>query len=97
LTYETQGIINADHPCLAGHFPDNPIVPGVVILDEIFCALAEWKKNSPIAGISHVKFLAPIKPGQAFIIKLSETGPKRVNFSCGYADTVFVSGKVTLK
>ncbi len=28
-------IINSTHPCLAGHFPNNPIVPGAVILEQV--------------------------------------------------------------
>jgi len=89
--------ISADHPCLAGHFPDNPVVPGVVVLDEIFYALAAWKKAGEIATMSTVKFLAPIRPDQEFMIMLSETGPKRIEFRCSSADTVFVTGKFSLK
>jgi 3-hydroxyacyl-[acyl-carrier-protein] dehydratase len=31
--------IAADHPALAGHFPGHPIVPGVVLLDEVLHAI----------------------------------------------------------
>jgi 3-hydroxymyristoyl/3-hydroxydecanoyl-(acyl carrier protein) dehydratase len=31
--------IAAEHPALAGHFPGSPIVPGVVLLDEMVRAL----------------------------------------------------------
>ena len=97
MTYEAQCEIKSDHPCLAGHFPGNPIVPGVVILDEIFYALTSWKNNCQIEQISTVKFLAPIKPGQQFIITLAETKSKRIEFKCSRDDTVFATGKLTLK
>ena len=46
-------------------------MPGVVILDEVIAALAEWQQNSQLNGIRMVKFLAPLQPEQAFTISLS--------------------------
>ena len=31
--------IDPDHPCLPGHFPGRPVVPGVVVLDRVVEAL----------------------------------------------------------
>jgi 3-hydroxyacyl-[acyl-carrier-protein] dehydratase len=39
MNFEGRRTISADHPSLPGHFPGTPIVPGVVILDEILAAL----------------------------------------------------------
>jgi acyl-coenzyme A synthetase/AMP-(fatty) acid ligase len=36
---EVSGAISALHPALAGHFPGNPVVPGVVILERVCRAL----------------------------------------------------------
>ena len=88
MTFETSRRIPDDHPSLAGHFPGTPIVPGVVILDEVLAALNEWRGCSRIAAIPVVKFLAPLKPGQPFTICLSlvaESGTK-VDFSCRVED-----------
>ena len=35
--------IKSTHPSLKGHFPSNPIVPGVVILDEVINIIKELK------------------------------------------------------
>jgi len=42
------------HPALPGHFPGNPIVPGVVLLDRVAAALE--KNGSRLARIGVVKF-----------------------------------------
>ena len=43
MTFEAIRLIRANHPSLPGHFPGAPLVPGVVILDEVIAALAEWR------------------------------------------------------
>lgn len=55
--------IDADHPSLPGHFPGNPVVPGVVLLDRIAAAL-ERAGAGRFARIGMVKFLAPLRPLQ---------------------------------
>jgi len=65
-----------EHPALTGHFPGNPIVPGVVILDAVICAAAAWLGGGfHVHGLSHAKFLAPLKPDEAARIELSLRGP----------------------
>src|SRR6478672_6689313 len=84
MTFETSRRIPADHPSLAGHFPNAPIAPGVVVLDEVAAALVEWRKGSRLIGIPFVKFLAPIKPGQLFTIAFdaSENIANQIDFCC---------------
>lgn len=61
--------IPGDHPSLAGHFPGRPIVPGVVLLDEIFAALAV----AP-AALASVRFMRPVRPGD--VVHVSLHGPR---------------------
>ena len=96
MTFEAIRIIRADHPSLPGHFPDAPLVPGVVILDEVIAALAEWRQNAHLNGVRVVKFLAPLQPEQAFTIFLSvrnEHGAE-VNFCCRAEERVLVEGQL---
>ncbi len=75
-------VISAGHPGLAGHFPGNPIVPGVVILDEVIQALGDWRSGAQAVGLPVVKFLAPLRPEQPFTVRFVETGSGRVRFAC---------------
>ena len=96
MTFEVHRTIPADHPSLAGHFPGAPIVPAVVILDEVAAALTEWQNDSRIAEISTVKFLAPLQPEQPFTILLSarEEVDDQFNFSCRTGDRTIVQGRL---
>jgi len=78
---EYAGII-ADHPSLAGHFPGNPIVPGLVMLEEVTRAFEVWRPGSRVVGMPVVKFLAPLRPEQAFAIRFAESGIGGVRFEC---------------
>lgn len=96
MTFEAIRIIRANHPTLPGHFPGAPLVPGVVILDEVLAALIEWRQDSQLTGIRMVKFLAPLQPEQAFTISLSLRNDYRaeVNFCCRAEDRLIVEGQL---
>jgi 3-hydroxyacyl-[acyl-carrier-protein] dehydratase len=96
MTFEVRRAIKADHPSLPGHFPDLPLVPGVLILDEILAALRVWQKDYELTAIRAVKFLQPLKPEQQFTICLSADNgdPSGVNFCCHIEERVIVEGKL---
>src|SRR5947207_11107276 len=94
MTFQTSRIIPADHPSLAGHFPGAPIVPGVVVLDEVAAALAEWRKESRLIGVTSDNFIAPIKPGQSFVIGFDSTNTteNKIDFCYHLYGRVIVDG-----
>jgi 3-hydroxyacyl-[acyl-carrier-protein] dehydratase len=95
MTFEVLRLIRANHPSLPGHFPGAPLVPGVVILDEVLAALVEWRQNSRLSGIRSAKFLAPLKPEQPFTISLSATkNAGEVIFCCRAEERVIVEGRL---
>lgn len=53
-----------DHPCLPGHFPGRPVVPGVVVLDVVLQALARRGFEPERLRLPQVKFVQPLLPGQ---------------------------------
>ena len=62
--------VRGDEFFLRGHFPGNPIVPGVIlceILAQSACVLMQDKMTDgkiPVyTGLNNVKFRSPVKPG----------------------------------
>ncbi len=73
--------ISMNHASLAGHFPGNPVLPGVVMLDEVLRALADFLDYpARVTGLPSVKFLAPLSPGQEFEVVFREKNAGRARF-----------------
>lgn len=85
--------IPATHPALAGHFPGNPVVPGVVVLDAVADAL-ERGHGRRIAGFRQVKFVAPLLPEQSAALELDVTD-ERLRFRVMRGDDLIASGEAT--
>jgi 3-hydroxyacyl-[acyl-carrier-protein] dehydratase len=64
--------IAVDHPAFAGHFPGQPVLPGVALVAEVLeaaraePALAARMGATPQLDI--VKFLAPVRPGALLVV-----------------------------
>ena len=82
MTYEARRVIAMYHPAIAGHFPGNPIVPGVLILDEVLQVAEQWRGQLRLKSVASVKFASPLKPGRSFSIKLREEGHSDIFFEC---------------
>ncbi len=84
--------VPAQHPALAGHFPGNPVVPGVVILDAVISAAEEWLgKDHAVDRLSFAKFLAPMSPDETAQIDLLFRSP-RLEFSVCRESTTIAKG-----
>ena len=94
--------INADHPVLPGHFPGNPIVPGVVMLDHILAAVTAAFPAYQINGVRKIKYLRALLPDQICnvqfgAIQLSEMRDWRLRFVCLQAGERIAEGNILLK
>jgi 3-hydroxymyristoyl/3-hydroxydecanoyl-(acyl carrier protein) dehydratase len=62
----------ADHPCLPGHFPGLPVVPAVVLLDQVERALGvALGATVRLRALPAVKFSSPLAPDMPYEIVLS--------------------------
>lgn len=95
----TEFAIPADHPCLPGHFPGQPIVPGVVVLDRVLAAIEAQHGALGALRMPQVKFLQPLLPEQTAQIELQPMpdaldAPPRWRFRVLRDDTLIASGEV---
>lgn len=78
--------VTVNEPCFMGHFPENPVMPGVLITEAIAQAgaiLAYLKsKSSPrdylffLAGVDNAKFKQMVIPGDQLILEVQIVGNK---------------------
>ncbi|WP_018865383.1 MULTISPECIES: hypothetical protein [Thioalkalivibrio] len=61
------------HPSLPGHFPGQPVVPGVIILETVD-AVARESGLGPVAALPRAKFLAPLLPEVDFRVEIEPPG-----------------------
>jgi 3-hydroxyacyl-[acyl-carrier-protein] dehydratase len=92
-------VVAHDHPCLPGHFPGRPIVPGVVVLDRVLAAIEAAHGDIGPLRLPQVKFLQPLSPGETARIDIEALVvaagvPPRWKFRVLRDDAVIASGEV---
>ncbi|HQQ73772.1 MAG TPA: hypothetical protein PK031_01335 [Pseudomonadales bacterium] len=88
--------ITTDHPALPGHFPGNPMVPGVVILDHILDTVAAALPAYRVTGIRKLKFLRPLA-ATVCDVQLADVREGRVRFECLQAGERIAEGSLLLE
>lgn len=88
--------VTADHPSLMGHFPGRPIVPGVVLLDELFAVVASVRTGR-VTSLPSVKFLAPVLPDQDVLVLLDARSGSRLAFECTFDGRCVLRGTLLLE
>lgn len=89
--------VTFNEPYFAGHFPGNPVMPGVLIIEALaqtgavaILSQPEWRgKTAYFAGINKAKFKRKVLPGDTLtleteIIKIK--GPVGVGQAAAYVD-----------
>ena len=97
--------VRGDEFFLQGHFPGNPVVPGVILCEmmaQSSCLLvnAEGEKFTPyFTGIKNAKFKNKVVPGDLIVFKtqkISQKGPFYFVKSEGFVDDkLCVSGELS--
>jgi 3-hydroxyacyl-[acyl-carrier-protein] dehydratase len=80
MVFEQRLCIDAGHPVLPGHFPGDPLVPGVILLERVALAVRAWR-GQRLARVLEAKFMAPLLPTQAAVLRLTEVVPSGSNLA----------------
>lgn len=87
-------LVDADHPCLPGHFPGRPVVPGVVVLERVVELIEAAHGPLPPLRLPQVKFTAPLLPGEPAEIEVDDAGAGRWRFRVRRGEVLLASGEV---
>lgn len=89
--------VATDHPAIPGHFPGNPLVPGVLLLDAVVDAAEQWLAGRlQVRGLRHAKFIAPLRPGEEASIGLSLDG-ESLDFDVHRGDATVARGALLVR
>ena len=91
--HDTAFAIGPAHPALPGHFPGRPIVPGVVLLDQVIAAARAAFGLPAVTALPRAKFAAPVLPGETVDLALTRLDAARVGFVCTVAGKPVASGE----
>jgi 3-hydroxyacyl-[acyl-carrier-protein] dehydratase len=78
VSAECETTFERDDPMFAGHFPDNPLVPGVILTEALaqtagIAAAGAYAEKSPprflLSGIRQMKFFHAVRPGQRIVLR----------------------------
>ncbi len=82
-----------NHPCGAGHFPGNPIIPGALLLDEVLsCIASDLGFDSCAWRVKSAKFPQSVRPGDTVYINYTLATNGEIRFECAVSDNKVMTG-----
>ena len=88
--------ISPDHPAFAGHFPGQPIVPGVVLIDETLRAIEHYSgARMDRCILQSIKFTHVVCPGDALELQYIQAANDRWQFEICSGDRRIAHGVIT--
>ena len=94
--------VSGNEPFFQGHFPGNPVMPGVLIIEALaqvgavaMLSIPEWKgKTAYFAGIEKAKFRKKVVPGDVLMLEttiVKVKGPMGIGKGIATVDGVKVA------
>jgi hypothetical protein len=91
-------VVADSHPALAGHFPDDPVVPGAWLLALVEqAARRRFGDGIRVLAIPAASFRAPLRPQESFRILLELRAPDRVAFKIQGKSDLLADGTLVVE
>lgn len=88
--------ISADHPAFAGHFPNFPVLPGAVLIDEVLAVIEQaYGIDLTQWPISSAKFLTPVRPRERLVVEHETHAEGLIRFSVHAHSRIVASGTLS--
>lgn len=85
-----------NHPCGAGHFPGNPVIPGALLLEEVLTRIAaDLAIDGCTWRVKFAKFPRSVRPGDTVHLSYSRAANDEIRFKCAVSDSKVMSGIAT--
>ncbi|MEZ5538974.1 MAG: AMP-binding protein [Pseudomonadales bacterium] len=98
LDSENQRVLQIHFPknstLFAGHFPELPILPGVVQFDIAVRQCSHWYALTQFRSIDKLKFSEPIVPNDTVTLSLQNVGAGKVQFNYSMDEQALSSGYI---
>ena len=97
--FEFDICIPVAHPAIPGHFPGYPIVPGVLILDQMLMTTQQMS-GLQVARFEHVKFLSLLRPDERSQVVCDVDGEHamfQITLQRQATNVILASGKMLMR
>lgn len=90
LTIKAENFVSEDAPFFKGHFPNRPIMPGVLIIEtvaqagamliELACDIDSELQFVAFGGVDKAKFRRPVKPNDTLCVEVEIVKTRGVHY-----------------
>jgi 3-hydroxyacyl-[acyl-carrier-protein] dehydratase len=100
---EARAWVPEDSTWFIGHFPGEPILPGIALVNTVYEAIA-WDAQDRgeavhISSLRRIRFTGPVRPGEKLFLSLTSedlSGERLFNFKVAVKENIVCSGLVAV-
>ena len=98
---EARADASQDSIWFIGHFPGEPILPGIALVNTVYEVIA-WDAHDigetvQISSLKRIRFTGPVRPGEKFVLNLTRDdvgGERLFHFKVAVNENIVCSGLV---
>ncbi|HOC58415.1 MAG: hypothetical protein KBA28_11035 [Syntrophaceae bacterium] len=100
---EASGFAPANSAWFSGHFPGEPILPGIALISAVYDTIRKCEQDRgekvSMASLKRIRFTGPVRPGDTFLLNLNRenlNGRFWFNFKINVKESTVCSGLVAV-